>query len=95
MRRSDIQIIARKASIIILTKDNQITFSPAGEKIALFTTAEFTMPMLDELEKSQVLEVDSYTYSGECGTVKVNKKFGFTNEIFTDLLIDLIEKFNL
>ena len=95
MIRSDIQVITRKESITILTKDNQMTFSPVGENIALFSTTELSMPMLDELEKSQAVEVESYTYSAGAGTVKINKKFGFTNEIFIDLLIDLIEKHNL
>ena len=95
MRRLDIEVVVRGASITVLTKDNQTTFSPAGEKIALFSTAEFTMPMLDELESSKILEIESYTYSDDSGTVKINKKFGFTNEIFTDILIDLIEKHNL
>lgn len=95
MKRSDIQVIVRKSSISILTNENQFTFSPSGEYIAMFSTAEFTTPMLDELEKSKIIEVDSYSYSEEAGTIKMNQKFGFTNEKFTDLLIDLIEKHDL
>jgi hypothetical protein len=74
-----------------------MTFSPAGDSIAMFSTAGMTMPMLDELERSQVLEVDSCTHSegSEATVIKIKKKFGFTNEIFIDLLIDLIEKYNL
>ena len=93
--RTDIQIIKRRSSINILTENNLMNFSPSGESITMSSTAEITMPMLDELEKSKVIEVESYTYSDDFGTVKINKKFGFTNEIFIDILIDLIEKYNL
>ena len=95
MKRSDIQVIARRSSITILTKDNQMTFSPVGNNIAMSCTAEITMLMLDELEKSKIIEVESYIYSEGFGAIKIYKKFGFTNEKFTDLLIDLIEKYNL
>jgi hypothetical protein len=72
-----------------------MTFSPTGEKLALFTTTELTMPMLDELENSKIVEVEHYTYSGESGTVKCYKRFGFDNEKFINLLIYLIEKYEL
>ena len=94
MIRPDISVIPRKASITILTKDNQMTFSPAaGENIYLFSTAQLTPRMFNELEKSKVVEVESCTYcSGNFVFVHIQKKFGFTNEILTDLLVDLIEK---
>lgn len=96
MIRTDIEVIIRKASITILTKDNQITFSPASEQVALFSTAEFTTPMLDELEKSKIVEVEEYAYSKESNAmIKINKRFGFSNEKFTDILTYVIEKYNL
>ena len=95
MIRSDIHTFIRKASITILTKENQMTFSLERDNIAMFTTAEFTMPMLDELEQSKIVEVDHYAYEGESGAIKLNKKFGFTEEKYINILIYLIEKYNL
>ena len=95
MTRSDIQVIPRRSSITILSKDNQITFSPSGKAIAMFATSQFTEAMLGELENAKIVEVESFMYTGECGTVKINKRFGFTNEKFTELLIYIIEKYNL
>jgi len=95
MTRSDIQVITRRMSITILSKDNQMTFAPSGKAIAMFTTSLFTEAMVGELEKAKIVEVESCTYIGECGTVKINKRFGFTNEKFTELLIYIIEKYNL
>jgi hypothetical protein len=95
MARSDIQIFTRKESITILTKENQFTYSRAGDNIALFTTAGFTMPMLDELDASKIVQVEHYTFCKESGTVKLNRRFGFSNESFTNTLIYLIEKYGL
>ena len=94
MIREDIKINISKASVTILTKNNQVTFSAKGT-LVVFTTANFTMPMLDELEKSKILRVDGYSYSGESGTIRIKKEFGFDNEKFIDLLIYLIEKYEL
>ena len=93
--RTDIEVVIRKSSITVLTGKNQMTFSPAGKNIALFTTANMTTQMLDELTKSQILEVESYTYSDDSGTLKINKMFGFENEKFIDILIYLVEKYDL
>jgi hypothetical protein len=91
----NIQTFFLKASITVLTKDSQVTFSTAGEKIALFTTACLTAPMLDELGCSKIVEVERYTRSGESGAVILYKKIGFDNRKFTKLLIYLIEKYEL
>ena len=85
----------RKESITLLSDKNQFTFSPAGEDIALFTTSEFTTPMLDELDKSGIVEVEHYTYTGETGTIRLCKKIGFENEKFTRMLVYIIEKYGL
>lgn len=96
MKRTDIQVIIRKASITVLTKENQITFSPAGEQIALFSTSEWKTQMLDDLEKSKIVEIESYEHSEESNAMlKIRKKFGFSNETFTDTLIYIVEKYNL
>ena len=90
-----IQSFFRKYSMVLLSRDNLFTFSPVGEDLALFTTAEFTTTMLDELEKSGIVYVKHYTYTGEAGTIRFYKKFGFENEKFTHMLMYLIEKYGL
>jgi len=96
MRRSDIQVCVRKNSITMLSKCNQFTFSPAaGEELALFTTSEFTAPMLDELTRSGIVNVEDATYAGDSGVVILRRKFGFDNEKFTNVLMYLIEKYGL
>lgn len=96
MIRADINVITRQSSITILTKDNQITFSPVRNQIALFSTAEWGTTMLDDLEKSKIVEVESYEYSdGSNAMLKINPKLGFSNEKFTNLLIFIIEKNDL
>jgi len=92
MIRQDIQVINRKASITVLTKDNQFTFSPTSKRISLFTTAYFTKPMLNDFETSQIVTVEHYAWSGETGAIKLLKKFGFENSKFVDILIYIIEK---
>ncbi|MEA4975695.1 MAG: hypothetical protein VB046_08175 [Paludibacter sp.] len=94
MKRSDIQIIIRKASITILTAENQLTFSCCADVISVFSTADLSMKMLDELESSKIVEVESYTNNGGCRLV-LNVKFGYTSEKLTDILLDLVEKHNL
>ena len=95
MTRSDIQVIIRRSSITILTKYNQITFSPSGKAIAMFSTVQFTKNMLSELENSKIIEIERYTNSDDWCTVKIRKKFGFTNDALTNLLVYILEKYKL
>lgn len=94
MKRSDIQIYIRKSSITILTVANQLTFSRSSDLISVFSTANFSMKILDELESSKIVEVNSYTNEDGCRLV-MNAKFGYSSEKFTDVLLDIIEKYNL
>lgn len=95
-RRSDIEVFIRRNSITVLSSENQITFSSGKkETISLFATAEFKTNMLDELEKSRIIRVESYSYSDESSLLNLTKQFGFKNETFIDVLISLIEKYNL
>ncbi|MDO9634249.1 MAG: hypothetical protein Q7J05_04290 [Paludibacter sp.] len=94
MKRSDIQIVIRKASITILSAENQLTFSCCADVISLFSTANLSMKMLDELESSKIVEVESYTNNGGCRLI-LNAKFGYSSEKLTDVILDLVEKNNL
>jgi hypothetical protein len=95
-RRTDIEVRIQKASITILSKDNQLTFpADKGAEMNMFITPAFTMSVLDDLEKAGIVKVNCYNHDGSCGYVSMTKKFGYDNEKFTDLLVFLMEKYNL
>ena len=52
-KRTDIEVRIQRASVTILSKDNQLTFPVNKEtEMNMFITPAFTMPALDDLEKS-------------------------------------------
>ena len=98
MERTDIQIITQKGSVTIHTEKNQITFALSGEKkkdVAVFSTAEFPMPILDLLEKSKIVLVGQYTYKNGSAGLRLIKRYGYTSEKLQELLLNIVEKFNL
>ncbi len=93
--RKDIEIIIRQSSTTVLSKSNQITFSKTGHLIALFTTAPFSTSMLDELESSKIVQVEEYNRDENTGTIKLMEKFGYSNEVFTDVITNVFIKYDL
>lgn len=94
MEKTEIEIVVKKNSITILTKENQITFSSSEEEIQVFSTAELSTSMLDDLERTKIVKVKRYSFSGNSNLI-LEKMFGYSNEAFTDCLVDLILKNNL
>jgi len=95
MIRPSIQIITHKKARTIFTKELQITFASSGKRVKLFTTLKFTMPMLDDLEKSRIVQVERSLYSDEIGWIEMNRLFGYSDENFTKVLLSIIDKYNL
>jgi len=96
MKRTDIEIIVRKSSATILSKNNQITYSSCNDKISLFSTADFSTKMLDEIESSKIVEIENYEqHVGSGCALIMHKKFGYCTLKLQDVLLDIVEKYEL
>jgi hypothetical protein len=92
-KNKKIQVIHRKSSTIILSEENQFSFYKyPGGKIDALSSAPFTMPMLDDLEKSGIVEVES---SNENGNITMHAKDSYSAEELVENLICIFEKYNL
>lgn len=94
MKRTEIEVVIKKNSITILTKENQITFSSSDKEVKMFSTAKFSMLLLDEIEATKIVKVDNYSFN-ETASLILKKQFGYTNQAFIECLVDLIQKHNI
>ncbi len=93
MIREDIQIIQRKHCTIIASAENMFSFSECHAfKISAFSSFPYTMPMLEELEASGIIEIES---CNEDGCLMMIPRFGYDTKKMTDLVVFLFEKYNL
>ncbi|MDR1222445.1 MAG: hypothetical protein LBL07_06150 [Tannerella sp.] len=89
------QVVIHKLTRTIFTKELQITFASNEKKVKLFTTVKFTMPMLDDLEQSKIVRVERFSHSDGMGWIVMGRRFGYSDEKFTNVLFAIIDKFNL
>ncbi|MDR1090714.1 MAG: hypothetical protein LBL79_06530 [Prevotella sp.] len=89
------QVVIHKMTRTIFTKALQITFASTDRRVRLFTTVWFTMPMLDDLEQSKIVRVNGFSYFDGIGEIRMSRRFGYSDEKFTNVLLAIIEKFDL
>ncbi|MDR1624138.1 MAG: hypothetical protein LBS04_04105 [Tannerellaceae bacterium] len=89
------QVVIHKLTRTIFPEELQITFASSGKKVRLFTTVMFTMPMLDDLEQSKIVQVEGSSYSDGMGWIAMSQRFGYSDEKFTNVLFAIIDKFDL
>jgi hypothetical protein len=53
------------------------------------------MPMLDDLEQSKIVRVNGFSYFDGIGEIRMSRRFGYSDEKFTNVLLAIIEKFDL
>lgn len=91
MKRRDIEIIQKKESTTVRSDSGYMTFS--RNVIKLFSSAPLTAPMLDDLEFSGIVRVESCSY--EKGLIVLTPGSFYDLEKFTDVITGLFEKYDL
>jgi len=93
MIRSDIQVFVKKNSTTIMSNENQFTFSKNQDEIRAFSTAPFSMSMLDDIESSGIVSVNCFSL--EKGSMVMDAKSFYTVEKMTDIIVSVFEKYHL
>ena len=94
MKRNDVEIRVKNRCVGFTTTNNMTSYLAYDKKISFWSTAEFTKPMLDELDESKLVIVEKYTYDGT-STIRFIKTNEYQGELFIDKILEIIEKYEL
>lgn len=97
MIRNDIQVNTISPILAdITTNKNSFSLHVSDVDPWISSTAKLPMQALDDIEKSHIVTIEHYQVT-EQGNVlfQITKRFGFTLEKFVDVMVFIIEKYNL
>jgi len=95
MIREDVTIkIISPEKAEIKTTNNSFEIDTC-DKMQVYTTSRLEMKALDDIEKSQIVIIEQYSIDNDSVTFSMTKRFGFTIYKFIDVMIFIIEKYNL
>ncbi|HCC51463.1 MAG TPA: hypothetical protein DEQ30_04905 [Porphyromonadaceae bacterium] len=96
MVREDVKIkIVSQVLADITTEKNEFSIH-ASDDMYVSTKTKLEMCVLDDIEKSQIVTVERYQITDDNTVIfSMTKRFGFTLYKFIDIMIFIIEKYNL
>jgi hypothetical protein len=89
--KSDIEIKNYENATIIASKKGFLSYAKKTNFIVAFSSHDLTMVMLDELENSKIICVESYKE----GSLLLKPKFGYSDDKLTKVIVNLFEKHEL
>ena len=80
--------------VTIQTGKNKFTYINEFRNVSLISDTKLKMEMLDDLETSGLVNVERYIFDGG-SQLRLNKTELFDTKQFMDLMLDIIEKYEL